>query len=422
MAPWRCRAGSPAGVGFKAINPSCSRILGGDEKSQLIKRLPAPFIGHILAAHRSGQLSAQAATVELGLAHTRFYELYSQYLQACAAGQRETWSPRVSGGDHHPDWPPEVTALLTKLLASKPPSAYSACASELLRRLQFQTDRASVRRWALTHHLAPDTRYKSTPKPVKRWQVRDEGALWQYDATPHAFLPGRRDKQVLLNLLDDATRYNVGARLYPSETLLAHFDFLSRTFQQHGLPLALYVDYHSFFFTHRPDAFTQLGAALHFYGVALRYAPTPQAKGKIERRHDYWQKRLSALLAAEQIREIGGANHLLDQLLPHVNQHEIHRELGITPHAAHHQARQEKRSVLRPVPACPWWPFVWSQQTRVRVGDDGKVPVGTQRPSIDAPPRSSVIRCLRPDGDIYYLRHAPAPKANPIVLLHCPAV
>jgi hypothetical protein len=39
-------------------------------------------------------------------------------------------------------------------------------------------------------------------------------------------------------------------------------------------------------------------AARHFYGVALRYAPTPQAKGKIERRHEhYWQKRLPPLLA-----------------------------------------------------------------------------------------------------------------------------
>ena len=31
---------------------------------------------------------------------------------------------------------------------------------------------------------------------------------------------------------------------------------------------------------------------------------------------------------------------------------------------------------IRPAPQCPWWPYVWSQQTRVRVGDDGKVPVG----------------------------------------------
>ena len=114
------------------------------------------------------------------------------------------------------------------------------------------------------------------------------------------------------------------------------------------------------------------------------------------------------------------SNHLLDQLLLHVNQHEIHREPGTTPHAARAQALAEKRSVLRPVPLCPWWPFVWSQHTRVRVGDDGKVPTGSQRHPIDAPPRSAVIRCLRPDGDIYYLRHAPNLKAKPIVLLHVP--
>ena len=369
---------------------------------------------------RSGQLTPEQVAAELNLGLSRFYQLRTAYLRACAQGQAEGWSPGVSGGDHHPDWPLEVAALLTKLLASDPPSSYSAAASELLRRLHFPADRASVRRWALEHQLAPDPRYKQTPQPVKRWQVRDYGALWQYDASPPAWLPGSDEKQVLLNLLDDATRYNLGARLYARETLLAHLDFLSRVFQVHGLPLSLYVDYHSFFYTHNPDAFTQLGAALHFYGVALRYAPTPHAKGKIERRHDYWQPRLPALLAAERIVELCGANTLLDQLLPHANQHEIHRELGATPDAARQQALAENRPQLRPVPSCPWWPFVWSQQTRVRVGDDGKVPVGPHRQSIDAPPRATVIRCLRPDGDLYYLRHAPDPKAKPIVLLHCP--
>jgi hypothetical protein len=382
--------------------------------------LPAPFIRHLLANHRAGQLSAKAAAAELGLGHTRFYKLYSQYLQVCAAGQAQTWSPRISGGDPRPDWTPEVTALLTKLLSSQPASSYSACASELLRRLNFKTNRASVRRWAIQNHLAPDTRYKPISKPVKRWQACEEGALWQYDVSPHPWLPDNPNKQALFDILDDATRYNTGTRLYVRETRLSHFDFLPRTFQAHGLPLALYVDYHSFFYTHNPDAFTQLGAALHFYGVALRFAPTPQAKGKIERRHDYWQKRLPPLLAADRILELEGANRLLDQLLPHVNQHEIHRELGTTPGAARRQARTENRSVLRPVPNCPWWPFVWSQRIRVRVGDDGKVPVGSQRLAIDAPPRAMALRCSRPDGDIYYLRHAPDPRAKPIVLLHCP--
>ena len=180
------------------------------------------------------------------------------------------------------------------------------------------------------------------------------------------------------------------------------------------------MDYHSFFYTHNPDAFTQLGHALHFYGVKLLYAPTPQAKGKIERRHDYWQKRLVPLFAAERIVDLVAANHLLDQLLQHANQQEIHRELGLPPHAAHQQALAGNRSVIRPAPPCPWWPYVWSQQTRVRVGEDGKVPAGTQRHAIEAPPRSHVVRCLRPDGDTFYLRHAPDPQTKPIVLLHVP--
>jgi hypothetical protein len=93
-----------------------------------------------------------------------------------------------------------------------------------------------TRRWAIHNHLAPDTRYKQAPKPVKRWQARDFGALWQYDASPHHWPPDSTDKQVLLDILDDATRFNTGARLYERESLLAHFDFLSRVFQAHGLP------------------------------------------------------------------------------------------------------------------------------------------------------------------------------------------
>lgn len=396
-------------------------VSSADEKHQLIKRLPAPLIRHFLAQHRTLHLSASEAAGELGLSRARFYKLYSQYLRACADGNAQNWEPGVSGGDHHPAWPPEAGLLLKKLLSSKPASSYSAAASELHRRLNFETDRAGVRRWAIENNLAPDTRYKAPPKPVRRWQARDYGALWQYDASPHAWLPDKRHKQSLLDVLDDATRYNTGARLYHNETLLAHLDFLPRAFQAHGLPLALYVDYHSIFFTNIPDALTQLGEALRFYGVALKYAPTPQAKGKIERRHDFWQKRLPPLLAADNILELEGANQLLDQLLPHVNQTEVHRELGTTPHQARKQALAENRSVLRTVPTCPWWPFVWSQRSRVRVGDDGKVPVGTQRLRLDAPPRSHVIRCLKPDGDIYFLRYQPDPNEKPAILLHCPA-
>jgi hypothetical protein len=64
-----------------------------------------------------------------------------------------------------------------------------------------------------------------------------------------------------------------------------------------------------------------------------------------------------------------------------------------------------------------WWPYVFSQQTRLRVGDDGKVTIGQQRFSIDTPPRSKVIRCLHPKGDVTVLKGPPTKNAMLIVLL-----
>lgn len=86
----------------------------------------------------------------------------------------------------------------------------------------------------------------------------------------------------------------------------------------------------------------------------LRYAPTPQARGKIERAHDFWQKRLPALFAAEHVSTLPEANALLEQLRRHHNTREKHREIGSTPQAAWDLARRENRTSLRPAPRCPW--------------------------------------------------------------------
>ena len=373
-----------------------------------------------MARFRTQTISARDAMDELQISHSHFYRLFSQYLRACAERRQRRWEPGVSGHHQRPAWSEEVVTLLRKLLGARPAASYSFAASEVHRRCGIKMDRATVRRWAMTQGLAHHAKAKAARKPVRRWQVQQIGQLWQYDASPHRWFADRSQLFPLLQIIDDHSRLLPLAKLYARETLLAHLDFLSGAFNACGLPLVLYVDYHSFFFTHVPEALTQLGAALRFYEVSLRYAPTPQAKGKIERAHDFWQKRLPALFAAEHVFDLPEANRLLDQVRLHHNTHERHREIGSTPKAAWNLALREKRSALRPVPACPWWPYVWSQQTRVRVGDDGMVPVGSLRQSIDAPPRSKVIRCLRPDGDIFYLLQPPNPKSKPIVLLHCP--
>ena len=358
-----------------------------------------------------------AAAERLGLGRTRFYELYAGYLRAAARRQEDRWTPGTSGGDHAPDWPAGVGPLLRRLLSAKPPAPYRFAASEVHRRLGVRIDPATVRRWAIAHRLAHPLPLPRPPASARRWQCLKIGALWQLDATPHRWFPGDAKNYPLLDLLDDCSRVCTGATIYHAEDLLAYFDFLSAAFVEHGLPLELYVDCHSLFFPQRPDALTQLGAALHFYGVSLRYARTPQAKGKIERQHQYWQGRLPALFAAETITTPEAAKALVSDLRRHRNAQEIHRELGRTPDAAAAAARREKRSALRATPRCPWWPYVWSLRTAIKVGPDGRVPVGQQRLRAGAAAGARVIHCLHPNGAVSILAAEPTAGERPALLL-----
>jgi len=390
-----------------------------DEKHyrQLPHRLGTPLIREVLAAFRRNELPAAAAAQKLNLGRTRFYELYADYLRAAAKNQQHLWAPGHSGGDHAPDWPQGVESLVRKLLSARPPAPYRFAASEVHRRLDFQIDPATVRRWAMANDLAHPTPSRREPASTRRWQCLKIGALWQLDATPHRWFPGDKRNYPLLDLLDDCSRVCTGAKIYHGEDLLAYFDFLPAAFIEHGLPLELYVDCHSFFFPQRPEALTQLGAALHFYGISLRYARTPQAKGKIERQHQYWQGRLPALFAAENITAPEAANELLPALRRHRNAKEIHRELGRTPDAAANKARREDRTVLRPVPRCPWWPYVWSTRTVLKVGPDGRVPVGYDRLRAGVAAGTSVVHCLHPNGNITILAHEPKSDQKPAILL-----
>ena len=371
---------------------------------------------HVLEQFRSQQLSAVSSAHALGVSVRRLYELHHDYLKAYARRQHAGWRPGVSGGNHASAWPSEVGALLRKRLGSTPPASYSVAASEARRLYGFKLARAQVRRWAQANQLAPGGPPPRAKAAVRRWQRTQSGELWQLDATPHRWLSGVARLFPLLNLLDDCSRDHLGATLYERELLLAYLDFLPTAFRAYGLPLERYVDYHSLFFSSVPDALTQLGAALHFSGVSVRYAPPPQAKGKIEREHQDWQSRLPAYFASEAITEWGVANEHIPALRQHRNRHEVHRELAMTTQAAWDLARRQKRTVLRPAPRWPWWPYVWSQRLPVRVGEDGGVAVDALRVRVEVAPGTRVVLCQHPSGHHTVLAAPPCPDDKPEVL------
>ena len=392
------------------------RLWSFEKYQQLGQRQAPSFIRHIMEAFRRLDLTAAQAAGQLELSRSRLYALATDYQRARAHGRAQQWLPGGSGGNHARPWPQPVLDLLKKRLASVPPSSYSFAASEVLRLHAFKLDRAQVRHWARAHGLAQALRPKRAPTSQLRWQRSRIGELWQLDATPHAWFPGLKTQYPMLNMLDDCSRLFTGSKLYERELLLSYFDFLPAAFREHGRPLQLYVDYHSLFFTRDPDALTQLGWALKFYDISLRYAPTPQAKGKVEREHHFWQNRLPAYFASEKVTELPEANRHIDELRRHHNAKELHRELRQTPLQAWNRARQEQRSALRPAPRCPWWSYVWSLRTAIRVGSDGRVPIGTQRLRVNKPPGTKVVLCRHPSGHHSVLAAQPDPAQKPVLL------
>jgi hypothetical protein len=370
----------------------------------------------VLKAFQQRTLTASAAADQLGLSRSRLYVISSEYLRSSALKKAPLWIPGGSGGDHAATWPQPVIDLLIKRLACSPPCPYSFVASEVWRLCQFKLDRAQVRHWALQNDYAHALAPKKPPAPVRRWQRSQIGELWQLDASPHRWFPLSTCDFPMLNMLDDCSRLFVGSKIYERELLLSYFDFLPRTFLDYGRPLQLYVDYHAIFASQLPDALTQLGWALQFYGISFRYAPTPQAKGKIEREHQFWQKRLPPFFASEQVTDLQEANRHIEALRLHRNVHEPHRELGLTPQRAWDLAKKEHRSVLRPAPRCPWWPYVWSLRTSLKVAADGRVPIGPQRVRLECSPGAKVVLCLHPSGHHSVLAAPPDKNHKPILL------
>jgi hypothetical protein len=382
-------------------------------------RQGAGHVRYLMGKLRAGELSTLEVAHELGLSGRRVRQLYSEYLGCCAQGQEEQWVPGKSGGYNSSHVPDPVATLWSKMLGVRPPAPYAFCASESWRLHEFRADRATVRRWALQRGFAHQGPPKRKPSgAILRWQCAEVGALWQLDATPHHWFGELEPLYPLLDMVDDCSRVIVGARLYPHECLLAYMDFLPRAFEEYGFPLALYVDHHSFFFSRIPDNLTYLAEALRRYDVTLKPAPTAQAKGKIERQHQFWQNRLPSFFAVHGIGQIEQANPPVDALRQHHNAEELHREIDMTPNTAWRRAKREGRYLLRPCRKDPWWKYIWSIRQRVRVGLDGTVSLDGTKIKLGSRFNSWALRCDHPDGTVSFLANEPGSGGKPIVLFN----
>jgi hypothetical protein len=248
-------------------------------------------------------------------------------------------------------------------------------AAEKLVKEGLGVDHETLRRWLIKEGSWQPGRKQPRHRA---WRERKAsfGQMVQMDGSLHDWFEGRREKAVLMVMVDDATN-RTGARFFEEETTRASYDVLETWVDAYGLPNSLYVDRDSIYRCERVQtveeqetgqkALTQFGRAMKVLGVELIMAHSPQAKGRVERRNGLLQDRLVKEMRLAGINGLDKANQFLEaKFLPALN-----RQFNVQARSSldvHRKAVRNLNEVLsweeKRVVAEDWtvvWNGVWFQ-------------------------------------------------------------
>ena len=157
----------------------------------------------------------------------------------------------------------------------------------------------------------------------RRERMSQAGLLVQVDGSRHDWLEGRGPYLTLVGAIDDATGLITGAVFREQEDSIGYLAVLAQTATSFGLPVGIYSDRHTIFWSGRGRPLTiaeqfsgqrrrtQVGHALELAGIAWIAARSPQAKGRVERLWGTAQDRLRSELRLAGAASLSDANGVL---------------------------------------------------------------------------------------------------------------
>jgi molybdenum-dependent DNA-binding transcriptional regulator ModE len=278
----------------------------------------------ILNAVGNGGMSLAQAAEAMGICYRQAKRVRQRFKQSGEAGL--VHRSRGRAGSRRKEVKLRERAVAR--YASRYPDFGPTLAAEKLEQEGLKVDHETLRRWLIEGGL---WRIGRKRQRHRAWRERKEcfGQMVQSDGSHHDWFEGRRDKAVLMVMIDDATNHTM-ARFSEEETTEAAYDLFEQWVREHGVPASLYVDRDSIYRCERSPSIaeqvaqkepqTQFGRAMGQLGVELILANSPQAKGRVERCNGLLQDRLVKELRLAQISDLGAANEFLrKQFLPDLN-------------------------------------------------------------------------------------------------------
>ncbi|MCJ7519048.1 MAG: hypothetical protein MUO42_05170 [Anaerolineaceae bacterium] len=330
--------------------------------AQLHKKFSGEQIKAIFRNYCSGHISRAAVEELLEIGKSRFFVLLNKYRNfpdsPMIAYTRNT-PGRISV--EHEDIIRQELNREKALVDDKrlPISSYNY--SALRDRLQDKGIRVSVptiiKRAKEQDCYIPHRKKKAHDRQVITSAI---GELIQHDASLHLWSPLASEKWTLITSLDDYSRKILFADFFSRETTWAHIQAAQAVLVKNGLPARYFVDnLRVFRFVQNRDSYwrkhvletddadPQWRQVMNSLHVAVTYALSPQAKGKIERPFRWLQDRIVRTCALDHISTQDEARQVLMAEIDRYNNHQLHSTTGEIPAIRFEKALSMGNSLFR---------------------------------------------------------------------------
>ena len=270
----------------------------------------------VISRVREKAMTIREASEVMGISYRQGRRIYKRYVREGDKGLIHRNRGRPSNRRKPSELKEIVLALYREQYWDFGPTL---AAEKLVERDGYEVDHETLRRWLLAAGLWKRQRKR---RKHREWRERKAhfGELVQMDGSHHKWFEDRGEERCLMDMVDDATG-NTQALLSEEETTVAAMKVLWAWVERYGIPKALYVDWKNVYVTQREPtleeqlagelSLTQFGRACQKLGIEIITANSPQAKGRVERKHGVYQDRWVKELRLAGIRDIEEANQSL---------------------------------------------------------------------------------------------------------------
>lgn len=269
----------------------------------------------------SGKLKLKDAAIMLHLSYRQAKRLWRRYQEVGSGGLQHGNVGRASHRSRPAKFRRRVLRVMQQKYSGSEEERFgpTLAAEHLAEEDGLVIDHETLRRWMLAEGL-----WSRQRKHKKHCQRRERkahfGELVQLDGSFHDWLEQRGPHGCLMDMVDDATNQTL-ARMGKEETIWAAAQVLQSWIGQYGVPRALYTDWKNVYKRKATAAeqmrgevpVTQFGRMCQKLGIRIIAASSPQAKGRVERRHGVHQDRLIKKMRRKGIASYGAANAYLEQ-------------------------------------------------------------------------------------------------------------